>query len=134
MNAIVLKGRLTADHELKNVGAKQTAVCDFSIATNRRFEKEKTDFISCKAWGQTAEFISKYFSKGKEILIDGEMQSDKFKDKNGNNRTSWKVIVNRAEFCGSKGESENTPNHNNSAADIDDLDDLDELDDDLPFE
>ena len=59
------------------------------------------------------------------------MQSDKFTDKIGNNRTSWKVNVNLSEFWGSKGENENTPSHNNSAADIDDLDDLD---DDLPFE
>ena len=133
MNKIIIKGRLAKDPELKKTNSGKV-LCNFSVAVGRNFDYEITDFFDCTAWNNNAEFISKYFSKGKEILIDGEMQSDKFKDKNGNNRTSWKVIVNRAEFCGSKGESENTPNHNNSAADIDDLDDLDDLDDDLPFE
>lgn len=133
MNKIIIKGRLAKDPELKKTNSGKV-LCNFSVAVGRNFDYEITDFFDCTAWNNNAEFISKYFSKGKEILIDGEMQSDKFKDKNGNNRTSWKVIVNRAEFCGSKGESENTPSHNNSAADIDDLDDLDDLDDDLPFE
>lgn len=133
MNKIIIKGRLAKDPELKKTNSGKV-LCNFSVAVGRNFDYEITDFFDCTAWNNNAEFISKYFSKGKEILIDGEMQSDKFKDKNGNNRTSWKVIVNRAEFCGSKGESENTPNHNNSAADIDDLDDLEDLEDDLPFE
>ena len=133
MNKIIIKGRLAKDPELKKTNSGKV-LCNFSVAVGRNFDYEITDFFDCTAWNNNAEFISKYFSKGKEILIDGEMQSDKFKDKNGNNRTSWKVNVNRAEFCGSKGESENAPSHNNSAADIDDLDDLDDLDDDLPFE
>ncbi|MDY2615385.1 MAG: single-stranded DNA-binding protein [Treponema succinifaciens] len=130
MNKIIIKGRLAKDPELKKTNSGKV-LCNFSVAVGRNFDYEITDFFDCTAWNNNAEFISKYFSKGKEILIDGEMQSDKFKDKNGNNRTSWKVNVNRAEFCGSKGENENTPSNNNSAADIDDLDDLD---DDLPFE
>ncbi len=130
MNKIIIKGRLAKDPELKKTNSDKV-LCNFSVAVGRNFDYEITDFFDCTAWNNNAEFISKYFSKGKEILIDGEMQSDKFKDKNGNNRTSWKVNVNRAEFCGSKREKENTPSHNNSAADIDDLDDFD---DDLPFE
>ena len=53
MNLIVLKGRLIADPEVKKVGANQTTVCEFCVATDRRFEKDKTDFINCQAWGNT---------------------------------------------------------------------------------
>ena len=133
MNKIIIKGRLAKDPELKKTNSGKV-LCNFSVAVGRNFDYEITDFFDCTAWNNNAEFISKYFSKGKEILIDGEMQSDKFTDKNGNNRTYWKVNVNRAEFCGSRGENENTSSHNNSAPDIDDLDDLEDLDDDLPFE
>lgn len=131
MNKIILKGRLVRDPELKNTNNGKI-VCNFSVAVGRNFDYEITDFFECTAWNNIAEFISKYFCKGKEILIDGEMQSDKFKDRNDNNRIFWKVNVNRAEFCGSKEENENTSSHNNSAVDIDDLED--DLDDDLPFE
>lgn len=130
MNKIIIKGRLAKDPELKKTNSGKV-LCNFSVAVGRNFDYEITDFFDCTAWNNNAEFISKYFSKGKEILIDGEMQSDKFTDKNGNDRTSWKVNVNRAEFCGNRGENENTSSHNNSAPDIDNLDDLD---DDLPFE
>lgn len=135
MNVIVLKGRLTADPELKNVGAKQTAVCDFSIATNRRFEKEKTDFISCQAWGQTAEFISKYFSKGKEIAVVGELHIDRY-EKDGGSRYITRVKVDGVEFCGSKNDNQAEPNPKpNAKANIDvKASDIEEIDDsDLPF-
>ena len=107
MNKIIIKGRLAKDPELKNTNSGKV-LCNFSVAVGRNFDYEIRDFFDCTAWNNNAEFISKYFSKGKEILIEGETQSDKFTDKNGNNRTSWKVNVNRAEFCGSKGENENT--------------------------
>lgn len=133
MNKIIIKGRLTKNPELKKANSGKV-LCNFRVAVGRNFDYEITDFFDCTAWNNNAEFISKYFCKGKEILIDGEMQSDKFTDKNGNNRTSWKVNVNRAEFCGSKEENENTSSHNNSASDIDDLeDDLENINDDLPF-
>lgn len=134
MNKIIIKGRLTRDPELKTTNSGKS-VCNFAVAVGRNFDYEITDFFECTAWNNNAEFISKYFSKGKEILIDGEMQSDKFTDKNGNNRTSWKINVNRAEFCGSNKKDENTSNPA-SSAEIDDLEDDfdDDLEDDLPFE
>ena len=135
MNLIVLKGRLTADPELKKVGQKQTSVCDFSIAVNRRFEKEKADFINCQAWGNTAEFISKYFGKGKEIAVSGELHIDQY-EKDGEKRYSTRVNVDCVEFCGSKNENtenrpeENKPKEKQSApADFEEIED----DDDLPF-
>lgn len=132
MNIIVLKGRLTHDPELKKVGAKQTAVCNFTVATDRRFEKEKTDFINCQAWAQTAEFIAKYFSKGKEIAVVGELHIDKY-EKDGENRYSTTVNVNNVEFCGSKNEGENSSKKTiNAKADASDFEEIDD-DDDLPF-
>lgn len=131
MNIIVLKGRLTHDPELKKVGANQKSVCDFTVATDRRFEKEKTDFINCQAWAQTAEFIAKYFSKGKEIAVVGELHIDKY-EKDGETRYATKLKVDNVEFCGSKNEGGNSPKKTvNAKADASDFEEID--DDDLPF-
>ena len=128
MNIVVLKGRLTHEPELKQVGANQTSVCDFTIATDRRFERDKTDFISCQAWSKTAEFISKYFSKGQEIAVFGELHIDKY-EKDGENRYITRIKVDNVEFCGSKAENHFEKNQNNKP-DID----FEEIDDsDLPF-
>ena len=104
MNVIVLKGRLIADPEVKTVGANQTKVCEFCVATDRRYEKEKTDFINCQAWGNTAEFIGKYFNKGKEIALVGELHIDKY-ESNGENRYATRVKVDSVEFCGGKNDN-----------------------------
>jgi single-strand DNA-binding protein len=131
MNLIVLKGRLIADPEVKNVGVKQTTVCEFCIAVDRRFEKDKTDFINCQAWGNTGEFIGKYFSKGKEIALVGELHIDKF-EKDGENRYLTRVKVDNVEFCGSKNDNNNNsekPNSSPAPAGFEEIDD----DEDLPF-
>lgn len=131
MNKVILKGRLTATPELKTT-ATDIYVTDFSIAVNRRFNKEQTDFINCQAWRQTAEFITKYFTKGKEILIIGEMHIEKW-DKDGETRYATRVVVDEVEFCGSKEENKSQQT-DNKIANIDDFvpvadDDID----DLPF-
>ena len=71
MNKVFLKGRLTNEPELRQTPSG-VSVSKFTIAVNRRFDREKTDFINCEAWRNTAEFISKYFTKGKEIAIIGQ--------------------------------------------------------------
>ena len=134
MNLIVIKGRLIADPEVKKVGANQTTVCEFCVATDRRFEKDKTDFINCQAWGNTGEFIGKYFAKGKEIALVGELHIDKY-EKDGENRYLTRVKVDNVEFCGSKNDnaiSDNTQpkaEANTAPADFEEIDD----DDSLPF-
>lgn len=131
MNLIVLKGRLIADPEVKKVGANQTTVCEFCVAVDRRFEKDKTDFINCRAWGNTGEFIGKYFGKGKEIALVGELHIDKF-EKDGENRYLTRVKVDSVEFCGSKSDSDSNsekPNSSPAPADFEEIDD----DEDLPF-
>lgn len=103
MNKIILKGRLTNNPDLKQT-PNGVSVAKFTIAVNRRFDREKTDFINCEAWRNTAEFISNYFTKGKEIAIVGELHIDKT-ESNGITRYFTTVVVDEAEFCGSKGDS-----------------------------
>ena len=130
MNKVILKGRLTATPELKRT-ATDIVVTDFSIAVNRRFNKEQTDFINCQAWRRTAEFITKYFTKGQEILVVGELHIDKW-DKDGETRYSTRVSVDEVEFCGSK--SENKTHKTDDDVDIEDFVEIPKTEyDDLPF-
>lgn len=131
MNKVILKGRLTATPELKTT-ATDIYVTDFSIAVNRRFNKEQTDFINCQAWRQTAEFITKYFTKGKEILIIGELHIEKW-DKDGETRYATRVAVDEVEFCGSKAENKPQQTDNEVANNGDFTPVADDEIDDLPF-
>lgn len=108
LNAIFLHGRLTADPELKSTSGG-IPYCNFTVAVDgfaKKGEEKPVDFFQCLAWRNTAEMICKYFKKGKEIVISGEMHSNKYTDSDGNNRTSWKVTVNSVDFCGSVKEPE----------------------------
>ena len=129
MNKVILKGRLTAIPELKRT-ATDIYVTDFSIAVNRRFNKEQTDFINCQAWRQTAEFISKYFTKGQEILVIGELHIEKW-DKDGETRYITRVVVDEVEFCGSK--ADNKAQTNDAEMEIPDGFEVSDNSDDLPF-
>ncbi len=137
-NLVVLTGRLTADPELKTT-PNGIPVTSFSIAVDRRYrsgEERQTDFINIVAWRSNAEFITKYFKKGNLIGIEGSIQTRKYQDKNGNNRTAFEVVVNSAQFVESKKDtasSDATP-VSYSNADANDFADLgDATDDDLPF-
>lgn len=113
MNKIIIKGRLTRDPELRQTGSG-VSVCNITVAVDRAYSKEdkQTDFFDCVFWRQGAEFVSKYFAKGREILVEGEMQSRKYQDKEGSNRTAWEVCNAHAEFCGSKSDSGGTYGQN----------------------
>lgn len=102
MNKIIIKGRLTGDPKLKQT-TTGTSVCDFTVAVNRRFNKDETDFLNCQAWKNTAEFVNHYFTKGQEILLDGELHIEKY-EKDGEAKYITKIVVNNVEFCGSKGD------------------------------
>lgn len=117
--------------ELKMTNSGKS-VSNFSVAADRNFDYELADFFECVAWNKKAEFICKHFTKGQEILIEGEMQSRKFTDKYGNNRTAWEVNVNDVFFCGSKNQSNN--NLQNDSTETISSAEIDGLDDDLPFE
>lgn len=101
LNVVVLTGRLTKDPELKTTPSG-VYVLGFSIAVERRYrsgEDRQADFINIVAWRKTAEFISKYFKKGQMIAIEGSLQSRKYQDKDGNNRTAVEVVANNAQFA-----------------------------------
>lgn len=107
LNNITIHGRLTANPELKQTQSG-VSVCSFTVAVDRSYsngEEKITDFFNCTAWRGLGEMISKYFTKGKEILVSGEMHGDKYTDSEGKNRVAWKVQVNTVDFCGSKSDS-----------------------------
>lgn len=134
MNNISIMGRLTAAPELEYT-PNNTPVLSFTVAVNRPRVKDTTDFIRCVAWRNTAEFISKYFSKGKMIAITGILTSRSWKDDNGKSHTINEVVVNEVDFCGDKA-SNNAPASAPAApptteADIPDA--FQAADDDIPF-
>ena len=90
LNSIVIMGRLTKDPELRTTQSGKS-VASFTLASDRDHDREKTDFISVVCWGATAEFAAKYFAKGRMCIAAGSLQSRKWTDRNGNNRTDWEV-------------------------------------------
>ena len=101
LNKVILMGRITTDPELKHTPSN-VAVCSFSLAVNRRFNRNETDFIDIVAWRQQAELISKYFTKGQQMVVCGALQTRTWEDKNGNKRKSVEVVVDEVHFADSK--------------------------------
>ena len=111
LNHITLMGRLVRDPEQRRTGTG-IAVASFRIAVDRDYApkdggERKADFIDCVAWRQTGEFISKYFAKGRMIIVDGRLEMRDWTDKEGNKRTSAEVIVDNAYFGDSKRDGDN---------------------------
>lgn len=107
MNRVILMGRLTADPELRQT-PQGTAVTRFTIAVDRRFKRDggqQADFITCVAWRQTAEFICRYFQKGRMIAVEGQLQSRSWDGQDGKRQYATEVIIDNAFFTGSKNES-----------------------------
>ena len=100
-------GRLTADPELKHTPSN-VAVCTFSLAVNRRFNRNETDFIDVVTWRQQAEFVSKYFAKGRMAVVSGRLQIRNWNDKDGNKRRSAEVVADNVYFGDSKRDSDNS--------------------------
>lgn len=120
MNKTILMGRLTSDPELRH-SQSGVASCKFTIACDRRFANKQTgqreaDFISCLAFKNTAEFISRYFTKGKMIAVEGSLRTGSYQDRNHSDVTHYTtdVLVDNVEFCGDKGsgQTEQTPAQN----------------------
>lgn len=106
MNNICITGRLTSSPEIKKT-TSGVSVCSVSIAVDRDYKvngEKATDFIPCTFWRGTAEFVGKYFNKGDMIAVVGSLESRKYKDKDGNNRTVWEVKADKVNFCGGKKE------------------------------
>ena len=108
MNRVILMGRLTADPELRQT-PQGTAVTRFTIAVDRRFRKEggqQADFITCVAWRQTAEFICRFFQKGRMIAVEGQLQSRSWESQDGKRQYVTEVIIDNAFFTGEKAHQE----------------------------
>lgn len=105
LNNVTIMGRLVKDPELKIVG-NGTSVVQFTIACDREYtskgEERQTDFFDCTAWRGTAEFISKYFAKGRMIAITGRLQTRSYETKEGFSRKVTEIVVDKANFCGDK--------------------------------
>ena len=108
MNSVILIGNLGQDPEMKYFGSG-SKVTKFSLALrgySKKEEKEVTDWVSCEAWGKTAELIGEYCKKGHKLAIEGSLKTQKWEDNDGNKKSKTFVLVNRVEFLTSKKQSE----------------------------
>lgn len=127
MNKVILMGRLTRDPETRYTQGNNTAVCSFSLAVNRRFKQEgqpDADFINVVAWAKTAEFVSKYFTKGQQVGVIGRIQTRNYDDKEGKKIFVTEVVAEEVYFADNKKEQNATTSAGFMAV---------EGDSDLPF-
>lgn len=129
MNTVILSGRTTTDIELKTTPSG-VSVASFNLAVDRHTKEQQTDFPTVVAWRQTAEFASKYVQKGRKIIVEGEIRTRNYEDKNGNKRKVTEVHARNIEFADSKPQA----NGNGETA-TGPADGFDEIpgDEDLPF-
>ena len=140
LNKIIIMGRLTIDPELRRTGSG-TAVTSFSLACDRDFKSQsgdkETDFIDVVAWKNTAEFVSKYFTKGRMAVVEGRLQIRGWTDKAGNKRTTAEVVADNVYFADSKRSESNENQKENfnalSGRLSDDFVPISEEDGEIPF-
>lgn len=117
LNHIVLMGRMVKDPELKTTPSG-VSVCNFTIAVDRDYkngEERIADFVDCVVWRGGADFVSKYLSRGRMVVVSGYLQSRKWQDKDGNNRTSWEVQAQNVYFADSKRDGDSNSSGGSSA-------------------
>ncbi len=139
LNKAILMGRFTRDPELRST-PQGVSTCSFSLAVDRNFvrqgEERKADFISCVAWRQTAEFVSKYFKKGNLVAVEGSIQSRTWDDAEGKRHYATEVLVNQVYFVESKRDAQSAQEAAPLGGDYGSLPDPIApmgTDDDLPF-
>ena len=148
LNKVILIGNLTADPELKQTPSG-ISVVSFTVAINRRYQsktaadgQQTADFITVVAWRQTAEFVAKYFKKGRPLLVCGQIQTRKWTDNQGNTRYATEVVADEVTFVENKSSGDTTSGggytpdsygtpgyHNNAAPEFEEV----QGDDNLPF-
>lgn len=111
LNHIVIMGRMVADPELRHTEGNNVPVCSFRIACDRDFKDKTTgergvDFINCVAWRSTAEFVSKYFAKGRMAVVEGRFQIRPYTDRDGNKRQAAEIVASNVYFGDSKPKSD----------------------------
>lgn len=117
LNHIVLMGRMVKDPELKQTQSG-VSVCNFTIAVDRDYkngDEKVADFVDCVVWRNSADFVSKYMKKGRMVVVSGSLQSRKWQDKEGNNRTSWEVQAQNVYFADSKKDGDSSSGGGSSA-------------------
>lgn len=111
MNKVILVGRLTRDPELRNTPSG-IACCTFTVACDRRYADQsgnrQADFLNCVAWRERAEFVTKYFAKGRRIGLEGSIQTRSY-EKDGQNRTATEILVDNVEFVENKPQPQQQP-------------------------
>lgn len=132
LNHIVLMGRLTRDPELRRTQTG-TPVASFTLAVDRDFNRDKTDFIDCVAWRGTGEFVSKYFKKGQTAAVSGRLQIRDYTDKDENKRRAAEVVVENIYFTDSKKNETSVFNSPTSGLDDEDFEELEDDEENLPF-
>ena len=105
INKVVLLGRLTKDPELRYAAGSGTAVCRFTVAINRQFKKDETDFINCVAFGKTGETIAQYITKGRQIAVTGSIRTGSYESNSGEKRYTTDVVLDGFEFIGNSNSS-----------------------------
>ena len=133
LNKIFLQGRLVADPELRHT-QQGTPVASFRIAVDRDYKNQsgnkETDFINIVAWRNTAEFVTRYFSKARMAIVEGRLQAREYTDKDGNRRHATEVVANNIYFGDSRKDERTT---NDSAKPAEEFAELAEDDGELPF-
>ena len=125
-----MQGRLVRDPDLRRT-PNGTAVCSFTVAWSETVkDRENKLFLDCVAWQGTAELLCKYFTKGKELVVEGKLGTRKWQDKNGNDRVSTELTVDRVHFCGKKEDSGD--NYGGYGGGYDEVEELED-DEDVPF-
>lgn len=142
LNNVVLIGRLVADPELRTTTSGKS-VATFRIAVDRSYtkpgEQKQADFINIVAWESSANFVTRYFTKGSMIALRGEIQTRNYEDNSGNKRTAFEVLAREVSFCGGKNETNPAPTQATAPAPgmygFSEMpaDDFEEITDDLPF-
>ena len=136
MNNVTLLGRLTKEPELRFTEGSDLAVCKFTLAVNREFKKDETDFINCIAFGNRAKIISQYVGKGKQLAVKGRIQTGSYDAQDGTKRYTTDIVVDSFDFIsngnnqGDSGHQEETQN-NSTTPPVDDFTPADDVD--MPF-
>ena len=113
-NKVLLMGNLTRDPQLKQT-PNNMSVAEIGLACNRKFKgkdgemREETTFVDCEAWGRTAETMAKYLSKGRPVFVEGRLKLDQWQDKDGNNRSKLKLVIENFQFIDSRGSQTSEP-------------------------
>lgn len=130
MNKVVLMGRLTKDPELRFAAGSGKGVCRFTVAINRQFKRDESDFINCVAFGKPGETISEHFAKGNRIALTGNIRTGSYEAQDGTKRYTTDVVVESFEFIEAKNST--SSNDDSFGAGIPD-DVVPEIDGDMPF-